>query len=479
MTAGPLFLSPLDAGFLYAESERTPMHMGSIGIFEGAPLRDEQGALRTEAVRAEIASRLHLVPKLRRRVHFTTFGMAAPVWVDDPAFDIANHVRTATLSAPGTEALLTDLCAQLMAGLLPRHRPLWEIWLIDGLEGGRVAMMEKLHHSMADGLAGVELVTVLFDIDRHPARDESSPPPWRPTPAPRQTCLIAHDLGRRTMAPLRLAANGIGLLRHPVGAGGGLAPYAAAVGSVVTWKSIAPSLSLNVPVGGGRQVAFVRRPLDDLYELAGHFGVTVNDLLLTAVAGGVRRLLSARGERIEGQSVQVLVPVGADHHGDHQLGNRVSAMLVRLPIGPSDPVDRLGSVSQAEASCKHHHQALAAALLFGMLEPLPPPAMVTAARLVHHQPFFNLVVTNIPGPGVPLYVLGARMLEAFPLVPIAGNLSVGVAALSYGGQLAIGLLADPDACPDLDTFADDIDRSFAELAAAGGQRHRSAIRPDA
>jgi WS/DGAT/MGAT family acyltransferase len=166
-------LSPLDAGFLYAESGRTPMHMGSIGIFEGAPLRDEHGALRIDALRAEIESRLHLVPKLRRRVRFTTLGMAAPVWVDDPAFDIANHVRTAALPSPGTEASLRDLCAGLMARPLQRDRPLWEIWAIDGLEGGRVAMMEKLHHSMADGLAGVELVTVLFDLDRHPPRGES------------------------------------------------------------------------------------------------------------------------------------------------------------------------------------------------------------------------------------------------------------------------------------------------------------------
>ena len=180
MNSASQVLSPLDAGFMYSESERTPMHMGSIGIFEGAPLRDEGGVLRTDAVREEIANRLHLVPKLRRRVRFTPLGMAAPVWVDDPAFDIANHVRYATLASPGSEASLRVLCAGLMARPLPRERPLWEIWLIDGLEGGRVAMLEKLHHSMADGLAGVELVTVLFDLDRHPARAASSPPPMEP-----------------------------------------------------------------------------------------------------------------------------------------------------------------------------------------------------------------------------------------------------------------------------------------------------------
>ncbi len=442
------------------------MHMGSIGIFEGAPLRDKDGALRADALRAEIESRLHLVPKLRRRVRFTPLGMAAPVWVDDLAFDITNHVRQATLPAPGTQASLRDLCSGLMARPLQRDRPLWEIWLIDGLADGRVAMMEKLHHSMADGLAGVELVTVLFDLDRHPAKATSSPRPWAPTRPPHQRSVIAHDLGRRVFAPLHLVANGIGALCHPAGAGRDCAHYAAALKSVVTRQSIAPSLSLNVPVSPGRQVAFVRQPLADLQKLADLFGVTINDLLLTAVASGVGSLLYSRGEMIEGRTVQVLVPVGADHHGDHQLGNRVSAMLVRLPIGSSDPVDRLRLVSRAQADCKHNHQALAVAFLLELLEPLPQPALATAARLVHRQPFFNLVVTNVPGPGVPLYVLGARMLEAFPLVPIAGNLSVGVAALSYGEQLTVGLLADPDVCADLDVFADGIDRSFAELATA-------------
>jgi len=446
--------------------------MGSIGIFEGAPLRDEHGTLRTDALRAQIESRLDLVPKLRRRVRFTCFGMASPVWVDDLTFDIANHVRTATLPSPGTEASLRDLCAELMARPLQRDRPLWEIWLIDGLEGDRVAMMEKLHHSMADGLAGVELVTVLFDLERHPARAESTPRPWNAAPPPSQRSVIAHDLCRHAVAPLHLVANGIGTMRHPAGIGHDCANYAAALSSVVTRQSVAPALSLNVPVAAGRRVAFVRQSLDDLEQLAEHFEVTINDLLLTAVAGGVRCLLSARGERIEGRTVQVLVPVGADHHGDHRLGNRVSAMLVRLPIGSSDPVDRLRSVSRAQASCKHHHQALATALLLELLEPLPQPALAMVARLVHHQPFFNLVVTNVPGPFVPLYVLGARMLEAFPMVPIAGNLSVGVAALSYGGQLTIGLLADPEACADLDVFTDGIDCAFAELDVAAG-RHRT------
>ncbi len=447
------------------------MHMGSVGIFEGAPLHDRHGVMRTGAVRAEIESRLHLVPKLRRTVRFAHFGVVKPMWVDDPDFDIADHVREATLPSPGTEGDLRALCAELMARPLRRERPLWEIWVIDGLQGGRVAMLEKLHHSMADGLAGVELVTVLFDLDRHPPGSHHAVSPWRPAPPPRLPSVAAQELGRLCTAPLRLAVGAVSAVRHPVRSGREAAHYADALASLVTRRSIAPSSSLNAVVGSGRHVAFVRHPLPELHRVAVGLGVTLNDVLLTAVAEGVHDLLSARGEAVEGRIVQVLVPVGADHHGDHRLGNQVSAMLVRLPIGRCDPVDRLRLVAQAQASVKQHHSALAAALLLQLLEPWPQPAMAAAARLIHRQPFFNVVVTNVPGPNVPLYVLGARMLEAFPLVPIAGNLSVGIASLSYDGQLTVGLLADPEACPDADVLARGIDRSFTTLVAvAGGGR---------
>ena len=469
MSATFELLSPLEAGILYSESVRTPMHMGSVGIFEGAPLRDRHGRVRTGAIRAEIESRLHLVPKLRRRVRLSRLGLVAPAWVDDPRFDVANHLREATLQPPGSDAMLRELCAELMAVPLRRDRPLWEIWLVDGLEGGRVGMIEKLHHSMADGLAGVELVTVLFDLERHPQHDHTAHP-WQPEHSPRQSSILASDLGRRGRFPLHVASNGVGALRHPVRTGCETSRYADALGNLVTSGLFAPSSSLNTPIREGRSVEFVRQRLGDLHDAAGRLGVTINDLLLASVAEGVHCLLSARGERVEGRSVQVLVPIGVDHHGDHLLGNRVSAMLVRLPVGTADPLDRLESASRAEASSKRHRQSLVASFLLDLMEPLPAPMVAAAARLFRRQPFCNLVVTNVPGPGVPLFVMGARMLEAFPLVPIFGNLSVGVAALSYGGQLTVGLLADPAACPDLDVFATGISDSFTALVSAAGVR---------
>ncbi|MGD0083494.1 MAG: wax ester/triacylglycerol synthase family O-acyltransferase [Acidimicrobiales bacterium] len=465
-------LSALDSFFLYLESPQTPMHSGSVGIFEGAPLRDRLGRLRLDAIRAEVERRLNLVPKLRRRVQFSRVGEATPVWVDDPHFDITSHVLSTALPSPGTEVQLADLCAELMAAPLDRDRPLWEMWFVDGLDGGRVAIIEKLHHAMADGLAGVELATVLLDIQRHPDLPPPSTEPWHPSPAPSLGAMLAHEIVRQSSAPLHAVSRQLDSLRHPVQAARHTAELAAAVSTVVTPHSIAPQCSLNVPVGEARRVLFLRQPLDDLQCVERRFGVTINDLLLTAVAGGIHRLLSARGERVEGRTVQVLVPVGMDHHGDHRLGNNVSAMLVRLPIGTLDPVARMQAVSHEAARCKRHHQAMAGELLVGLLEPWPQPVLSAATQLVHRQPLVNLVVTNVPGPGIPLYAMGARMLEAFPIVPLAGNLSVGVAALSYDGQLTVGILTDPDACPDASVLADGISRSFADLVAASSYQPR-------
>jgi len=442
------------------------MHIGSLGIFEGGPLRDQHGRLRTDAVRSEIESRLHLVPKLRRRVQFLSLGAAAPSWVDDPHFDIANHVVETTLASPGTEEALHELCADLMSRPLKRDQPLWEIWLVDGLDSGQVALIEKLHHSMADGLAGVELVTVLFDLDRHPTRSHCSSSPWQPVPPPASASIVTNDLVRRAAVPLHMVSNGIGLVRHPLRVGREFAHYAEGIRTLLTRKTIAPSSSLNVQIGERRRMEVIRQPLGELHQVARSFRVTINDLLLTTVAEGIHLLMVSRGVDVEERTVQVLVPVGAEHHADHQLGNRVSAMLVRLPIGRSDPMKRLRSVAAAQASSKDHHQALAGVVLLNLAEPLSQPVVAAAAHLVHRQPFCNLIVTNVPGPDFPLYVLGARMLEAFPIVPLVGNLTVGVAILTYDGQLTVGLLADPDACPDLDVFADGIRHSLAKLVAA-------------
>ncbi|HUY23125.1 MAG TPA: wax ester/triacylglycerol synthase family O-acyltransferase [Acidimicrobiales bacterium] len=468
-------LAPLDAFFLYLESPATPMHLGSVAIFEGGPLRDRHGVLRIGAIRDEIASRLHLVPALRRRVRFPAGGGTAPVWVDDAGFDIGFHVRHVAVPAPGSDADLTDLCAELMAVPLDRARPLWEMWFVEGLAGGRVALVEKLHHAMADGMASVELATVLLDLERRPAEHHPARP-WHPRPGPTGAAAVARDLAHRGTAAVRAGTRALGAIVDPAAAGRGGTELLEGLGTLASPRTIAPTSSINVPVTRGRRFAVVRRDLGSLRIVEERFGVTLNDVVLAAVTGGLRVLLAGRGESTGGRSLRALVPVGADHHGDRRLGNRVSALLVPLPLGAEDPVARLRSVADAVGVRKARHQALVGEALLGLLDPMPTRLLATLTPLVHHQRLCNLVVTNVPGPQFPLYAMGARMLEVFPVVPLAGNLSVGVAVFTYDGQLTVGILADRERCRDVAVLAAGVDRSFAELvsAATGGHSRRPA-----
>ena len=468
MTASIDLLTELDASFLYMESPYTPMHMGSIGIFEGGPLRDARGRLRLDAVRAHVEGRLQLVAKLRKVVRLPLVGESAPVWVDDPDFDISYHVREAAVPEPGGEAELLELCARLMSSPLDRDRPLWGIWLIDGLGDGRVAVLEMIHHCLADGLAGVELASVLLDLDAGSRSDAPQPDGWAPAPAPPRVTVVADGLAQFGGVMSTLAADVWHAAWHPTQAHRLLSRYASAFRDLLSPTPFAPRLSLNTAVGFDRQVLVVRERMADLRRAQERFGVTLNDLLLTAVAAGVHDLLSARGDVMEGRQLQVLVPVGSDHHDDHRLGNEVSAMLVRLPISAAPPAERLRQVAAVERSHKEHGQARATNVLFSSLNSLPPAAVSAASHLMHHQPFVNLVVTNVPGPDIPLYLLGGRLLEVIPLVPLGGNLSVSVAALSYNGLFTIGVLADPDSCPDADVLTAGIERCFAELLGPDG-----------
>lgn len=456
-------LSGLDAFFLHLESPRSPLHLGSVGIFEGRPLRDSVGAVRVDAVRTAVAQRLHAVPKLRQHVRVARLGDSA-VWADDPGFDIARHVRSVALPAPGTESQLAELCAELLESPLDVDHPLWEMWLVDGLRGGEIAVVEKIHHAVADGLGGVELATVLLDAE--PSRPSVEPDelPWLPQPEPGAVTVLGSDIVRRGRRALSLGIDALGALRHPTdGARRSNAAFGA-LRSLASARSIAPRSTFNERVGHGRRVAFARMPMGELRGVERLFGVTINDALLASVAGGLRRLHDERGEAGQVDGLNVLVPVGLDHDRDGRLGNRVAAMLVRLPVSEADPVARLRTVADEVSRSKRQHQAQATGTLVGLLDYSPRVVVHAAARLVDHQPFVNLVVTNVPGPAVPLYASGARMLEAFPFVPLAGNLTLGVAALSYLDQLSVGLVADRDRFPDLDVLARGIEQSFGEIA---------------
>jgi WS/DGAT/MGAT family acyltransferase len=445
-------LTALDASFLHAETERTPMHMASVGIFEGGPLYDAEGNFRISDIRHLISSRLDLVPKLRQCPSPGFLGEAPPVWLDDPNFDISAHVRVGRLRPPGTEEELWQLCANAMRVPMDRTRPLWDLTFVEGLTEGRVALVERLHHSMADGLAAAELATVLLDLSPECAIADKSGPPWSPSARPPMWRAAADDLLRLGTLPLRVSRWSMESIRHPVRRTRELTDLCRAAGTIATPQILSPPCSLNRTITSSRSLAIVRLPLEQVHDVASAFDATINDVLLTTVAGGVRRLLDSRGELAESDEIQALVPVGLTGEEVRGLKNGVSALFVRLPIGIEDPVEVLRKVSEVVGEDKRRHQALAAATFLRLLEPIPQALLATGVGFVHCQPFFNLIVTNVPGPPMPLYALGAKLLEAFPILPLAGNQSLSVAALSYEGQLSLGVLYDPETCPDADVF---------------------------
>ena len=445
-------LTALDASFLHAESDTTPMHMASVGIFDGRHLYDAEGNFRLADVRRLIASRLTLVPKLRQRPCPSPLGQAPPAWLDYPDFDITEHVRVCQLTPPATEVELRQLCADLMSVPLDRARPLWDLTFVEGLDQGRVGLVERLHHSMADGLAAAELATVLLDLSPEPPPFDEPVTSWRPSARAPAWQEVADDLLRLGALPVRAATWYLETIVHPIRRARELTDLARAFGTIVTPRIVAPRSSLNGLITGARSVDFVRLPLEDVHGVARAFESTINDVLLTLVAGGMRALLGNRGELTDRSELQILVPVGLVDAEGRALGNSVSALFVRLPVGLDDALDVLTAVSAEVGEDKRRHQALAAASILRFFEPVPQGLLAKGAGIMHYQPFFNLIVTNVPGPPVPLYALGARLVEAFPILPLVGNQSLAVAALSYEGQLNLGVLSDPVTCPDAEVF---------------------------
>ena len=458
-------LAALDASFLHLESIETPMHVGTLAIFEGAPFFDSSGRFRLAAVRSLVASRLHLIPRFRRRLMSVPMDQGRPIWVDDPRFDVGYHVRLTALPGPGTHEQLLALTARIEAQLLDRTRPLWELWFVEGLEQGRVALVQKTHHALVDGVSGVDVATVLLDFD--PKAAVVAPPIWIAEPAPSASRLLADTLMERSTESAEVARTLRGLTRTPQRADDRTSQLARALRTLVDRSPLAPRTSLNVSVGRRRAFVGVKVGLDGVKDIRRAVGGTVNDVVLAGVAGALRRRFQAREETVV-DHLRVLCPVSVRDDGEHlQLGNRVSAMFVDLPIGEPDPVARLRAISATTCDLKEREQAVGAAFLLDLTQYAAPAMLGLAARLVQRQPFVNLVVTNVPGPQIPLYCMGARMIEAYPIVPLAQNLSLGIAILSYCGVLHFGLYADGDACPDLALLGEDLRASFRELGQAG------------
>lgn len=454
-------LRVLDAEFLHLEDERQPMHIAGLCIFEGPPpTRDEIGRL--------FSAKLGLIPRYRRRVRFLPLELGRPVWVDDPHFDLSYHVRWAALPAPGDDAALCALMGHLMSQLLDRSRPLWEAWIVEGLEGGRWALVSKVHHAMVDGVSGVDLTGVLLDAE--PDCPLPAPASWTPEPEPSGIAKVldawrglAHD-ARRT------ASSAVAMIRHPTT---GVRDLRDSWTGLVTFTRRLLNLrtgALQGNVGKHRSYAHVSASLADVQVIRKALGGTVNDVVLAVVSGGYRALLLARDGHPETARVRSLVPVSTrapDEHG--MLDNRVSAVLCDLPVDVADPEQRLDAVRAEMERLKASHMAEAGAQVVGLGDLAPPfvvgPVTHLLMRVMHRVPqrMFATVTTNIPGPRAPLYCLGRKMLDWYPYVPIGQGLRVGTAILSYAGRLSFGITSDYDTIQDASVLARGIVQGVAEL----------------
>jgi diacylglycerol O-acyltransferase len=456
-------LTGLDASFLHLEDASAHMHVASVMLFEGPPPSYDE-------LLAAIERRLSLVPRYRQRVAFVPLGQGRPKWVDDPHLNLHYHVRYTGLPSPGSEQQLRDLAGRVFAQQLDRDKPLWELWLADGLEGDRFAVLSKTHHALVDGISGVDILSVLFDTSPEPVAPTDPGAPWLPRPLPSGVQLLGEALLERATIPAELTRSARAVLRGPRRVLGGARDAAVGVGAMA-WAGLnpAPSSPYNRSIGPHRRYTWVRVRLGDVKAIKNALGGTVNDVVLATVAGALGSHLRRRGVKTDGLELKAMIPVSVRSDVERgALGNRVAAMMAPLPVWCHDPVPRLDIVREELKDLKAGGQAVGAQVLTELAGFAPPTIMGQAARLSARQRFFNLVVTNVPGPQFPLYLLGRRMLESFPMVPLAKNQGLGVALLSYDGSINFGLVGDYDLLWDLEDFGDDIRRSLEDLAVGAG-----------
>ncbi|MBA3747421.1 MAG: wax ester/triacylglycerol synthase family O-acyltransferase [Solirubrobacterales bacterium] len=459
-------LTAIDASFLHQEGPVSHMHVGALVVAHGpAPAYDD--------FLDSIRRRLHFVPRYRQKLTFPPGNSGRPLWTDDTDFNLEYHVRHTALPAPGSHEQLMNLCARVFSQQLDRSKPLWEMWLMEGLEDGSFGILTKAHHAMIDGIAGVDLATVLFDLGPEPTPIEDDLEPWAPDPQPNPIELLSAGTAGFAKASLGVAAKAIGALRTPERALQEALVAAEGVGEIA-WAGLnpAPPTPLNVEIGPHRRFAGVASQLTDFKAVKNAFGGTVNDVVLTVVAGALRTWLQSRGVRTEGMELRALVPVSVrtqDQRGAG--GNRIAAMRGPLPVWVEDPVERLGVVREAMDDLKESKQAIGAEVLTSVQMFAPPTVLAQASRVNFSTRLFNLIVTNVPGPQFPLYVVGRQMLSVFPIAFLPKNHALAIAIMSYDGAMNFGLLGDYDAMYDLDDFAAAIEASLAELVSlAAAQR---------
>jgi diacylglycerol O-acyltransferase len=451
-------MSALDAGFFFMEHDNVPMHVGSVGVFEG-PVPAYGDVVRL------LVSKLPQVLRYRQKVRTVPLHLGRPAWIDDEHFEVLYHVRHTAVPAPGGAEQLRNLAGRVFAGRLDLAKPLWEMWLVEGLQGGRWALISKVHHCMIDGVAGWDLAAALLDLTPDAVHPEAGP--WVPEHPPSTVWMAADGLRDALAAPLEQLARVPALAR--------ILPtlqeaFDFARGLPGTMRRLASpaASSLNGPSGPHRRWEWTQASLDEVKLVRKAFGGTVNDVVLAAVTRGFRDLLAERGELSDTAVVRSLVPVSV--RGEHERGvlnNRVSAVLVNLPVGEPDPRCRLMMLREQMDDLKSSRQAVGAQTLTGLAGFAAPTLLALGSRLTFRfpQPLMQTVTTNVPGPQFPLYMLGRQLTEIHPYVPIASNIRISVGILSYLGQLNFGINADFDTVPDISVLTKGIRDGFDELAA--------------
>jgi WS/DGAT/MGAT family acyltransferase len=464
----PERLSATDMSSLLAERGPIHVHVGATIIVEGEPPSYEE-LLR------ETNRRLSLVPRFRQKVTKTPLRLANPVWADDPNFDLRWHVRHAALPRPGDDRQLRDLVGRVMSEPLDMGRPLWQIYLIEGLKGGRHAYISKTHHALVDGVAAVDVGTIL--LDPTPAGGELKLPRkrWEPD-EPSPEMLFVRAASDRVAAPLRTASKAArSALTMPRETATSVMKTADSFRKLATSGPSCPRSPLNVDIGPHRRVAFVKTTLKRLQDARGRTGATINDVILAVAAGGLRHYLQRRDEGMP-EHLVALVPVSVRRPNEkNELGNRMSTILVPLPIGESNPRRRLKQIREETERLKKSEQARAASLVIQATGWAPPTINRVVSQVMAQPRVFNLVVSNVPGPQQPFYLMGRKLLEIYPFVPLSPQghaLSIGV--LSYDGRVYFGIAGDRDVVSDIDRLASDLRASLKEIAPPRRSRRRAA-----
>ncbi len=462
-------LSFQDTTYLAMERGNSYMHIAAVQVFEAGSLGKPDGGIDIDRIRAYIEAKLHHVPRYRQRLAWIPLD-GFPVWVDDDRFSIDYHVRHTSLPRPGGDAELKRLAARVFAQQLDRSKPLWELWVVEGLDGDRFAVVVKVHHSMIDGMEGVDLLKVLLSL--YPDEQMPEPVPWEPRPAPTATGLAVDEAVRIATLPFEALKTA----RELVGEDGEQARLALRRRVVAAlkvaragWFTRSAATPVNRKLGPNRRFEWLTTPLADVKYVKNHLGGTVNDAVLAVVAGAVRRYLGDDEADRLAEPYRVMVPVSVRRPEERgQMGNQVAMWLVELPVAEPDPVRRLEAVREATDTLKSTDAALGATTLTQAASFMPLALLSLGVRMAWSavRPF-NMTVTNVPGPQIPIYMLGSKMLAQFPMVPLFMDHGIGIALFSYDGDIDWGLSADYDLVPDLDRMAGAITDSLAELVAAG------------